>query len=288
MSWTPSRRTLIAVVAAGLLLYAALSVAVAFGLFDPADLRVHVWTVHNVGPTFLGLHWMVWTAVGAATVSGAAVATAAFLAWRAGALGTAVIIVAFALAGGLLVEGLKGMHERPYPQHSPYFVDVDGACLEHGRCDVRLDENATVYCPPGSRCHFYAGLNASSERFAETNATALDVDYSSFPTRTGRAYPSGHTMGATLSWGLALLLGTRAMQGRRSLDGWALAAWLGIALMGGISRIPLYTHWWTDVVASWMLGTALLAMAWLADDWFRPVSLDGPDATPSSLSRARL
>lgn len=262
-----SRRFLVTTAVAGVVLYAILTLFVASGMLDTADLRLHAWVVQNMDNEILGVRWSTITAVGGGTVSTLIVAAAAFLAWRSGAPKTAVIIVAVAIAGGVLVDGFKDLHGRPYPSGGHFVVVTapGGACPEGSRCDVLPEGNASVYCPPGSRCNFYEqGANGTYEESANTTWIPSDLD--TFPTRAGRAYPSGHTMGATLSWGLALILGTRAVQKQRGLDAWAIAAWGLVAFLGGVSRIPVHAHWWTDVVASWFLGIALLAVGILLDD----------------------
>lgn len=259
------RRTLTVIAILCFSSYALLSLAIAAHWLDSADLRLHAWVVHNMGPDFLGISWTSLTSLGSATVSTAAVGIAAFFAWRAGAARTAVVIIGFALAGGLAVDGFKTLHERPYPAGGHYEVaswNSTTGCPENARCDVGPQGNASIYCPPGSRCNFYFVNGTSTQPF---NATFIPADLESFPTRPGRAYPSGHTMGATLSWGVALLLGLRAVQRRRGFDPWAVGAWAAIAFVGGISRIPVYAHWWTDVVGAWLLGASLLALAILVD-----------------------
>jgi membrane-associated phospholipid phosphatase len=263
-AWMPTKRLLAWTALAGAGLYAVFTLAVASGALDGMDLAVNRWVVHNVGDHFLGIHWAVWTSIGGGIASAMAVSAAAFLAWRAGALRTAVVIVAASVLGAAMVTGFKDLHERPYPGGREVWVVPAGngtACPEDSRCDYRLGENATVYCPPGSRCNFYAGNGTF-------NATRVGIDLDTFPDRPGRAYPSGHTMGATLSWGLALLLGTRAVQRTKAIDKWALGAWVGVALVGGLTRLPVHAHWITDVVASWFLGVGLLAAAVLVDEWW--------------------
>jgi len=261
----PSRRLLLATAATCLGLYAVFSLVVATRALDASDVAVYNWVNRNAGETFLGVRWSDWTLVGAGTIATIAVGLAAFLAWRAGAARTAVVIVAFALLGGLLVTGFKDLHDRPYPGRGAV-AGTSGnrtACAELTRCDIILERNATVYCAPGSRCDFHFGNE--TERF---NSSYIPADISLFPDRPGRAYPSGHTMGATASWGVVLLLGTRALQRQRGFDPWAVALWAGIAFIGGISRMPVGAHWWTDVVGAWLLGGAVVACAILADDWW--------------------
>lgn len=79
------------------------------------------------------------------------------------------------------------------------------------------------------------------------------------------AFPSGHAMTATVVCGLLLalllLLGPRTAAVRAV--GWAVAV---VSVAGvGFTRVYLGVHWWTDVVAGWLLGGAVLAVcsAWL-------------------------
>jgi membrane-associated phospholipid phosphatase len=273
---TLRRRTLAWIAVACGLLYAALSLAVAAGWLDAFDARVHAWVVARAGGGFLGAPWALLTAVGSGAVATVAVAVAAFLSWRAGAGRTALVILVTAMVGGVLVEGFKDLHGRPYPTAGQYVIPIEGertACPEFGRCDRQLGANATVYCPPGSSCYFYVANGTGEPQ--PFNPSYVPEDLTGLPDRWGRAYPSGHTMGATLSWGLALLLGVRALQGRRSFDGWAVATWAGIAVVGGLTRLPVHAHWITDVVGSWLLGGMLLATAILLDDLWSPRD-DGP------------
>ena len=83
------------------------------------------------------------------------------------------------------------------------------------------------------------------------------------PPDPGFAFPSGHTLNATVFFGLvAALVLTRA----RSL--WMGAAvvgsWLVVSVAIGLSRIYLGYHWLTDVLGGWALGSVVLAAAALA------------------------
>ncbi len=271
MAFEPSRRFLQKAAGLCLIVFALFSLAVALHWLDGVDLRVAAWVNANVGETFLGIPWATWTLIGSATVGTVGVSLAGFLAWRSGAPRTALVIVLVALAGGMLVDGLKSAYGRPYLPHGSYATESGNAttrdCFGDFGCDLVFDGNSTLYCASDMDCDFYE-RNGTSER--RVNLTWTEPDYSVFPTRHGRAYPSGHTMGATLSWGVAILLGTRAVQRRRGFDKWAIALWAVLAFMGGISRIPVQAHWWTDVVGSWLLGGAILALAILIDDgWAR-------------------
>ena len=86
----------------------------------------------------------------------------------------------------------------------------------------------------------------------------------------GTSYPSGHTTTAVVVAGcLVLLLGRRMSRRVRRL---ALLAVALYAFVTGFSRIYLHDHWFTDVLAGWLLGTAilcLLALLFVRDDWVR-------------------
>ncbi len=83
------------------------------------------------------------------------------------------------------------------------------------------------------------------------------------PQSTGYAFPSGHTLNATVFVGLvaALLL----MWLRRP---WVRAvAVIGCAVVAvgvGLSRVYLGYHWLTDVMAGWSLGLAVLGTVLMA------------------------
>ena len=80
--------------------------------------------------------------------------------------------------------------------------------------------------------------------------------------RDGDGFPSGHTMAATICWG-ALALWGRVSSRRRRLLGAAL-----VVVLVGLSRLALGVHYFADLVASVLFGTAFLlgAGAVLLDD----------------------
>ena len=76
---------------------------------------------------------------------------------------------------------------------------------------------------------------------------------------TGYGFPSGHTQGATVTWGYL------ASQIRRR-DWWALSG--GIILLVGLSRMYLGVHYPHDVVGGLIIGVLLLlAFLWATRLW---------------------
>ncbi|NBM14629.1 phosphatase PAP2 family protein [Streptomyces sp. GC420] len=74
------------------------------------------------------------------------------------------------------------------------------------------------------------------------------------------AYPSGHAMTATVCFGLLLwLLRREGLQGAGWICALALAA---VSVVGvGVTRVFLGVHWFSDVLAGWLLGAALVTGA---------------------------
>ena len=81
-------------------------------------------------------------------------------------------------------------------------------------------------------------------------------------------FPSGHTMGATIFYGVLALIVTYSMRrwSHRILGGW-LAAFV-IALIGA-SRIYLGAHYFTDVIGAVAVGLAWLAFCWTGVETLR-------------------
>ncbi|MFG2874257.1 phosphatase PAP2 family protein [Streptomyces sp. NPDC048337] len=73
------------------------------------------------------------------------------------------------------------------------------------------------------------------------------------------AYPSGHAMTATVVCGLLLWLLPRAAPRWAVRSAWTAAA---VSVLGvGFTRLYLGVHWLSDVVAGWLLGVVLVALA---------------------------
>ncbi|MEU6703699.1 phosphatase PAP2 family protein [Streptomyces wuyuanensis] len=74
------------------------------------------------------------------------------------------------------------------------------------------------------------------------------------------AFPSGHAMTATVTCGMFLWLLARSGAGpglRRTAALAAVVSVLGV----GFTRLYLGVHWLTDVLAGWLLGVCLVAVA---------------------------
>ncbi|MDA5282854.1 MULTISPECIES: phosphatase PAP2 family protein [unclassified Streptomyces] len=76
------------------------------------------------------------------------------------------------------------------------------------------------------------------------------------------AYPSGHAMTATVVCGLLLWLMPRKVARPVLYGAWTVAA---VSVLGvGFTRLYLGVHWFSDVLAGWLLGVALVALVALA------------------------
>jgi membrane-associated phospholipid phosphatase len=105
------------------------------------------------------------------------------------------------------------------------------------------------------------------------------------------SYPSGHTLHYTAFWGMAAYLAASAASWRPLRRLIASAAAALIALVGP-SRIYLGHHWLTDVLGSYLLGSAWLVGLISLHRWLRgrrwPQELASPAATPERARPAAL
>jgi membrane-associated phospholipid phosphatase len=75
-------------------------------------------------------------------------------------------------------------------------------------------------------------------------------------TAAGYAFPSGHTVSATLAAGLICLGLLRTVHSAWRIAGIALAvSW---AILDGASRVYQGVHWPSDVLGGWLFGSALI------------------------------
>jgi membrane-associated phospholipid phosphatase len=96
----------------------------------------------------------------------------------------------------------------------------------------------------------------------------------------GTSYPSGHTTTAVVVGGTLVLIASPALT-RRGLR-WAWAAMVAYSALIGVSRLYLRYHWFTDVVAGWLLGTFIVCV--LALLFVRPLTPSPPAPDDASTS----
>ncbi|MFD6415919.1 phosphatase PAP2 family protein [Streptomyces sp. NPDC060194] len=82
----------------------------------------------------------------------------------------------------------------------------------------------------------------------------------------GFSFPSGHTMTATTSFAILLLVLLPLVPRRLRPVFWAVAV---VSVVGvGFTRVALGVHWFSDVLGGWLLGAAVVAAtAWAFEAW---------------------
>lgn len=84
----------------------------------------------------------------------------------------------------------------------------------------------------------------------------------------GYSFPSGHTVGAVLFYGLLAYLGARMVTRRAAERYLYIALCIAIVLAAGMSRVYLGVHFASDVLAGWIAGALWLSVCLAAADWF--------------------
>jgi undecaprenyl-diphosphatase len=87
-------------------------------------------------------------------------------------------------------------------------------------------------------------------------------------TLSSYGFPSGHTMGATLLYGLLALLAWKNVRNRAARLACVAGACLWILLIG-LTRIYLGAHYLTDVLGALAAGLLWLVVCWTAFETFR-------------------
>lgn len=109
---------------------------------------------------------------------------------------------------------------------------------------------------------FFIGLNGLAVRLLKNLLDRARPEVLHALATSGASFPSGHTAGAVVVYGLLWLV----LRGRLSPAGGRMLAWLcgGLVLVIAMSRILLQAHFASDVLAGALLGLALCALAALA------------------------
>jgi undecaprenyl-diphosphatase len=102
-------------------------------------------------------------------------------------------------------------------------------------------------------------------------------------TLSSYGFPSGHTMGATLFYGLLALFIAQSIGNWRWRPLAFCIAALSVALIG-LSRIYLGAHYFTDVIGAIAVGLAWLAFCWTGVETLR--KWRGRSSAPKSIRRA--
>lgn len=108
-------------------------------------------------------------------------------------------------------------------------------------------------------------LNTPLKWLFESARPPLDL-HAAFESATGLGYPSGHTSGAVLVYGAALLAVPLTLQS-------AAARWvvrlvcLVLLLLIPWSRMRLGVHWPSDVAGGYLFGFGILAVLWAVLPW---------------------
>ena len=82
---------------------------------------------------------------------------------------------------------------------------------------------------------------------------------------TGYSFPSGHTFGGTVFYGMMIYLAWRLSE-RTWIRALAAVVFGAVIVAVGLSRVYLNVHFLTDVVGGWLAGTAWLVASLLVID----------------------
>jgi undecaprenyl-diphosphatase len=127
---------------------------------------------------------------------------------------------------------------------------------------VLIDAALVVFCLARGRCGLAALVVAVATggwlmRIGVRDLVARPRPPTAFWTEALASYPSGHTTNATLTVGLALLVGWPLLGRRGRIIAATAAAIYAFAV--GFSRVAGGVHWPSDVVGGWLLGVGIVA-----------------------------
>lgn len=139
--------------------------------------------------------------------------------------------------------------------------DSDAAVGGDRRCGLVADP------PPAAACRLRRGHRVRRARAqrcgqgARRQASPPVVDFPVAAT-TGMSFPSGHSMGSLVSYGVLLLIFLPVVP--RSAR-WMFATVVGVVVVAvGFSRMALGVHFLSDVIAGWLLGLLWLGITAVA------------------------
>jgi membrane-associated phospholipid phosphatase len=124
--------------------------------------------------------------------------------------------------------------------------------------------SAVVAWRRGSSAALWLGVSAVAVLLVTVGTGKQVIDRSRIPFAVGSfgdggtSYPSGHTTTAVVVSGTLVLLASPVLTAHALRWAWAaMAAFSGLI---GLTRIYLRYHWFTDVLAGWLLGTLIVCV----------------------------
>lgn len=84
---------------------------------------------------------------------------------------------------------------------------------------------------------------------------------------SGYSYPSGHTICSVMLYGTLILIVSRLLKNNKKSKNSLIVFFSVMAVLIGISRIYFGVHYFTDVLGSMIMGSALLVVTNFLMDW---------------------
>ena len=84
---------------------------------------------------------------------------------------------------------------------------------------------------------------------------------------TGYSYPSGHTICSVMLYGTLILIVSRLLRNKKKAKNGLIIFFSVMAVLIGLSRVYFGVHYFTDVLASMIIGSALLVITDFLMDW---------------------